>query len=318
MEILEFTQRLFKTLDSKEQKEVLKEAARKNFCVQGFKNSSMAPMNMVLKAMERSGKDKRPGSLVILESIVHQFMDEGNGEAAIAAAEWLCGEEETQSRAQKRLEKLEQAADEGKGEKTDENRQEQVEKKQETTTIINEDQNHWQEQETNFKNKIKKLQATIQKWKIQSENQEKQYLQLKKEKDRLQRKIEEQQQNMEVMLQQKDTLMQTIQRQKEEIQKLQKESELLAEYKRRVPKILCFSKTSFEETAYPFYNITWIEKWNEDMILTIDWKRYQDVWIISKDFSYYEIMEISKCAVGRVSKFLSMKRLKNKIEERTN
>lgn len=318
MDGLEFTQRLVKILTLKERQEILKKASMKGFTVNGFtKNLSKVPLNMMQKALERKRKDGKFYNIIILESIA-DLQKRNSKDFPIDPCDiaklWLKGDAAQREYAIKLLIKLEENAKNEEQIKQAEKQKEEIIKKQEE--VIKE---QWTEPFLeNLKEKNKKQQLTIQNQRITIEDQEKKITQLKKEYSKIEQSKEEIKQlysKLENDYQQLETM---VQEKEDKIKVLKEQIEGLKKYEQWIPRVLCFSKKEIDPNEIPYYKITTLSELDSQLQHNIVWKNYDEVWIITKDFSYYEIQEIMKFARYRVRKFFSVRKMKIILEEEKN
>lgn len=220
----------------------LKKAVAQGFTVQGFnKNVWMAPITMVNAALERRKLGGKYQYKIFLECL--SDLEEDNVEINLAK-KWLKNGEE-RAEAEKKLLELMSYRREEKNIKIDEFKEvvlnDTGEKNSENVEVI------IQQQE-----RIRKLQNTVQEFRISTDNYKKEIEQLQKKSNKLERICEAERIN-------NNKLKEEIERLEKQIgiyqQHLVQQEEKINYYKRifeKAPKVICFSKKKIDNEIFPF------------------------------------------------------------------
>lgn len=303
MEELEFSRGLVKILDKHILQMTLKKAVAQGFTVQGFnKNVWMAPITMVNAALERRKRGGKYQYKIFLECLAD--LEEDNVEIKLAK-KWLKNGEE-RAEAEKKLLELMSYRREEKNIKIDEFKEvvlnDTSEKNSENVEVI------IQQQE-----RIRKLQNTVQEFRISTDNHKKEIEQLHKKSNKLERIYEEERIK-------NNKLKEEIERLEKQIgiyqQHLVQQEEKINYYKRifeKAPKVICFSKKKIDNEIFPFQKIEQKNEWRNEFADKIDWQTYREVWIVESDFSYPEVISIKKMADGKVICARNLKSLIAKV-----
>ncbi len=303
MEELEFSRELVKISDKSILQKALKKAGAQGFRVQGFdKNVWKAPVVMVNSSLEKRKRGGKYQCRIILECLAG--LEEGNIESELAR-KWLKNGEERVEAEKKLLETaLYREAEENTANV-------EIEKAISNDSDGKNDKNI--EMLSQQKERINKLQKTIQDLRITADNYKKEIETLHKERKKLTRKYEEQQKRNEELTENIEKLKIQI---GEYQQQLSLKDEEINYYKQRfekAPHIVCFSKKKIDIEIFPLHNIDQIKEWKNEFINEIKWKDYQEIWIIESDFSYPEVLSIKKMSNGKVVCARNLKSLIEKV-----
>lgn len=307
MEELEFAKELIKIIDTTILQRTLKKAATKGFSVQGFnKNVWTAPITLIIGALD---KKKRGGNYqyrIFLESLASLEIDDIG---VRLAKKWL---DEKEKREEVKNELLEIITKQQENTKI-----EQVEKKE--IPIVDDSK---QEKACNQQNemiireqkdKIKKLQKSIQDFRIEIDNLKKEKEHVVKEKKKLEKINEDQKQEIDILKRKVEQVELQFTNCCAEVK--QKEEEL-EEYKNilaQAPRVLLFSKRKINYNTFPFYNIQQIVDWKDDYIYNQELKEYNEIWIIESDYTYPEVQKIKKMTRGKIVLAHNLKSLIEKV-----
>ena len=291
MEELEFSQRIVKILTGKALQDTLRKAGMQGFTVPGFaKNVSQAPPSILAAAMTKRKRGKGFQSGIFLKCLSE--LDEDILESKLTQ-KWLEGGV-SKEEAERELKDIEISILEKQ--KQNENVQDGIEIEDSIKTDDKDDTQVIKKQQE----RIKKLQATIQSYKIANDNYKKEIEQLKRENIKLEAKNAEELRNKTLMEDTIEELNNEIHEQKQKLAKMGTEIEKYKNMYENAPKVLCFSKKEIDKEMFPFYNVEWICEWKNDYVETIDWIKYREVWIAESDFSYSETKTIKNLAKGKV------------------
>ena len=295
MEELEFSQRIAKVLNKKTLQDTLRKAGTQGFTIPGFaKNVSQAPLPILVSAMKirKSEKSFQSGICIKCLSEVDEDISEsriarkwleggasrGEAEKELTDIEILISEKRKQNANDKKVLDAVKIEDDVKADNTEEK-----------TEIIKKQ-----------KERIKKLQDIIQGYKISDDNYKKEIEQLKRENNKLEIQNIEKIKNKVVLEDTIKNLRVEISEQQQQLAEMGKKIEEYKNIQENASPILCFSKKEINKNIFPFYNIKWIDEWNQDYVKIIDWTKYREVWIAENDFSYSEVKIIKCMAKGKV------------------
>ncbi|MBD5448923.1 MAG: hypothetical protein HDR28_01945 [Lachnospiraceae bacterium] len=306
MEELEFSRELVKILDKRILQMTLKKAVTQGFTVQGFnKNVWMAPVAIVNAAFEKRKRGGKYQYKIFLECLAG--LEEDNVGINLAK-KWLKNGEE-RAEAEKKLLELMSYKRKEKNIKIDEVKEavsngtsEKNGKKSENVDVI------IQQQE-----RIRKLQNTVQEFRISTDNYKKEIEHLQKKSNKLERRYEEERKRNNELLEEIEKLEKQIGVYQQHL--AQKEEKIIyyKEIFEKAPKIICFSKKKIDNQIFPFQKIEQKDEWRNEFAAEIDWQTYQEVWIVESDFSYPEVMDIRKMADGKVVCARNLKSLITKV-----
>lgn len=306
MEELEFSRELVKISDKSILEKALKKAGSQGFTVQGFdKNVWKAPAAKVNSSLEKRKRGGKYQCRILLECLAG--LQEEHIEIELAR-KWLENDEERAEAEKKLLEIV---------------LYKKAEKNIETTemkeVISNDSDGKHEKNEKNIeimsqqKKRIDKLQKTLQDLRIVADNYKKEMETLHKERKKLTQKYEEEQKKNERFLENIEELKMQI---GDYQQQLSQKNELINYYKRKfekVPHVACFSKKRIDIEIFPLHNIEQIKEWKNDFENEIEWKSYQEIWIVESDFSYPEVINIKRMANGKVVCARNLKSLIEKV-----
>lgn len=271
--------------------DTLRKAGMQGFTVPGFaKNVSQAPPSILAAAMTKRKRGKGFQSGIFLKCLSE--LDEDILESKLTQ-KWLEGGV-SKEEAERELKDIEISILEKQ--KQNENVQDGIEIEDSIKTDDKDDTQVIKKQQE----RIKKLQATIQSYKIANDNYKKEIEQLKRENIKLEAKNAEELRNKTLMEDTIEELNNEIHEQKQKLAKMGTEIEKYKNMYENAPKVLCFSKKEIDKEMFPFYNVEWICEWKNDYVETIDWIKYSEVWIAESDFSYSETKTIKNLAKGKV------------------
>lgn len=314
MDTLEFSERLVKVLDEDELQEVLKKAVSRGFSVQGFKNPWKAPKPVVIKEM----KQKKRGGEYYYMIILHAIADVTtlkNSQIVIQsmAKQWLQNNinKTSNKNVETDLIKLEE-----KIAVSTEEKKEVVSQSIASKVSLSEENEKLQKTNEEYKKKSKKLKTTIQGNKIEISNLKNEIIQLIKINKKIQGEYEKKKNEFEKSQSDYAAISQQIKEKDKYITELLEKIEGLNRYKECAPKILCFIKTNKEQIDFSGYNITFARGWKDAQKMSLENQQYDEIWIIHKGFSYYDIKEIKDNFSCTVREFLNVVRLKNKMGDR--
>lgn len=307
MEELEFSRELVKISDKSTLQKALKKAGAQGFKVQGFeKNVWKAPVVMINSSLERRKRGGKYQCRIILECLAG--LEEENIECELAR-KWLKNGEE-RVEAEKKL--LETALYREAEKNTDENMTNVEIKK-----VISNDSDGKSDKNTEMlsrqKERINKLQKTIQDLRIAADNYKKEIETLDKERKRLIRKYEEQQKRNEGLIENIEKLEMQIGDYQQQLSQKDEEINYYKQKFEKAPHIVCFSKKKIDVEIFPLHNIEQIKEWKNEFINEIKWKDYQEIWIVESDFSYPEVLSIKKMTNGKVVCARNLKSLIEKV-----
>lgn len=309
MEELEFSRELVKILDKHILQKTLKKAITQGFTIQGFnKNVWKAPVTIVNAALEKRKRGGKYQYTIFLECLAG--LEEDNLGINLAK-KWLKnGEERTE--AEKKLLEFMSYKQEEKNIKVDEieevvsnDIEEKIEKNSENVGVIIQQQA-----------RIKKLQNTVQEYRISIDNHKKEIERLKKKNNKLEKGYEEEQIKSNKLREEAERLKKQI---GEYQHQLIQNEEKINYYKGildKAPKIICFSKKKIDIEIFPFRKIEQMGEWRNEFADEIGWEKYQEVWIVESDFSYPEVMDITniiKKVNGKVVRAHNLKSLIAKV-----
>lgn len=304
MEGLEFSRELVKILDKDILQKALKKAGMQGFTIQGFdKNVWRAPIAMVSAALEKRKRGGKYQYSIFLECIAR--LEEDN-EGINLAKKWLENGEERIEAEKILLETVSHMQTERNAKITELKGfsvLNDTEKKHDKKTDV----------EIQQEKRINKLQKTVQEVRILKDNYKKEIEQLKKGKTKLEKKyVEEKNNNI--------TLIENVKRLEKQVgeyhQQLIQKEEKINYYKgilEKAPNIVYFSKKKIDNEIFPLKKLEQIDEWRDEFVDEIEWKKYQEVWIVESDFCYPEIMNIRKMASGNVVHARSLKSLIMKV-----
>lgn len=303
MEELEFSRELVKMVDKAILQKALKKAGTQGFRVQGFDKSVWkAPVAMVNVALARRERGGKYQCRILLECLAE--LEEESVETNLAR-KWLKDGGERDEAEKKLLEAVSYKQVEkntGISEIKEVITNNTDEKKDKNDNVVSQQQK-----------RIKKLQITIQDLRISADNYKREIEYLQREKTKLEKRCKEEQKKNEKLVEDNERLEMKID---EYQQQLFQKNEDINHYKKifeKVPKIVCFSKKKIDNEIFPFQNIEQIREWKKDFVDEIEWKRYQEVWIVESDFSYPEVMNIKKMASSKVVCACNLKSLIRKV-----
>lgn len=310
---LEFAERLLKILNEDSVKKVLKSAAASGFKINGFsKNITIAPLNMVIKALRGKTKNGIFFSNIIIKAI--SLLDDvsyeekaDNLSVSEIAKSWLDENEQKKLyaiEALEKLEKIENVDEINKGVIVSHNSDFiSTEKSFDEINILKNENQRLHE-------KNKRLETKIQGYKIQIDDNTKTINLLKSDIEKLSKKcLEFESQNMG--LKKFNEELQEISITNEKIMKeLNENNNYLRQYEPKASNVLCFSKNKFDIEKFLYKNITVINEWKEELSNEISWDNYNEVWIITKDFPYGDICQIASFCKCKVHKFFSINKIR--------
>ncbi|MCM1180549.1 MAG: hypothetical protein NC347_09865 [Clostridium sp.] len=305
MKDIEYVKRIIALLDEGDVQQIVRSISKYGFSVPGFSNSYRAPKSAIIGCLALHNRKKKANYEILLENIstcrcsekandyVEMLLlwnkDEKNKEELVAK---LLGIEE-ENKMQKIVSNKEQAVEEIN------DNYEQVEKLMSDNITLRE--------------RIKKLQASLQSKKIEIDNIEKQYEKLKKEYG----KLEIVKTNQLHLIDQKDKIIQEYENEicekKKVIETYQGQVESLKKYKENARRIICFVKAK-EIIGVEGYNIDIFHDWNSDIRDRIDDKVYDEVWYVHTKFPYFYYIEVQHFFDCTIKDFRTKEQLITEIQ----
>ena len=300
---IEFSKNILKLLDDDMLRLVLKRAVTQGFTVQGFaKNVWSAPEALLSAALEKKKRGKYQSS-IFLEAINELESDD---DVICLAKNWIQNED-ARAEVEHTIEQLELC-------KTEQKKKEinlKDKKKQENN--IKENQEEKEKSIHQLQLKIKKLQSTIQDLRIGTDNYQKRIVHLQKENAKLSKQIEKSEHENNKLNEQISYLNNEIIQIEKKLSVSEQEKLNYQEILKKVPRVLCFSKTIIEKELFPFYNVEQIGEWKDEYEKAIKWNEYREIWIVETDFNYPEVLKIKKLPCKKIVLSHNVKSLIEKV-----
>lgn len=314
--------RVLKTLEKEEYNQVLKKAKSSGLKVNSFRDVTKVPLASLYGALNSSKKQITENMVCIGEAIIFQSEcalkeDKDNKRAELRSkiAEFVLHKGTmTEETIQKMLEELEESVEQQKNPK---DTKEDAEKEQAIAfendakgiselkrqiTDLNEAAERIKEKSENQAKKIKQLN-------MDNENQEKYIKKLEKELHSMkacqdkEAEYEKLQQRFKNLQEEYDSICEAMKARESELAIANEQ--LLCYQEENSRKVLCFTKGKLEPNRYPGYQIQSAASFEINHL--IHWEDYDDIWVITKDFSYATIREIERASKKQVQRFYSHK-----------
>lgn len=142
--------------------------------------------------------------------------------------------------------------------------------------------------------RIRKLHNTVQEYRISIDNYKKEVEHLKKKNNKLEKRCEEEQIKGNKLLEEVERLEKQLGEYQQQLIQNEEKINYYKEILDKAPKIICFSKKKIDIEKFPFRKIEQMGEWRNEFTDEIEWEKYQEVWIVESDFSYPEVMDITK------------------------
>lgn len=306
MSELELAKQLLQRLSNETLRKVLKNAGKRGFVVQGFKDPSKAPKNTIAVAFaKRIGK----------RNLAYLFLQELSAfrneiEEAEIAFEWIKGnrvlaEEQLQRKINAKQEHNPIVKDEINVDKFTG----QINKLQLEIKMYKDRINHLQticEDNARSIKKYNKQESQIRTLKMQNEEAIHKIEKLSKENAKY--KI-----NIENMGQEINKLKQELQKANELINKKNLELAECQSVLDSRPEILCFSVKKIEDALFPLKKISQISQITDVILESITWEKYAQIWIVESDFVNSERRKIRSCCKEKYKNVCNFKALIEKL-----
>lgn len=307
MKDIEFVKRIIALLDEDEIQNIVKNIAKYGFYVQGFSKPYKAAKRTIIGSLSSRRKGGKANYEILLENISISYCLEKSNECIKMLITWKEDENRREELVQEllKLEENKKQSDNVSVEQIMPTNKDVIQEEINTLILDNEV----------LRERIKKLQTTLQHKKIEIDNVKKQYEKLLKDFEKL--KIEK---NNQVELSgQKEKIIQTqlklIEEQAQDIVFYQNQVEDLKKYKENAPKIICFIKSK-ELFDFEGYDIDIFDDWNANIKEYVEGKNYDEIWYVHKNFAYTLYMEIKNFFECNIREFRTIEQLAKEMPRR--
>lgn len=302
MDIIEFSKKILQILDVNLLQVTIKKATAKGFVVQGFtKNVWMAPESILCAALEKRKKGKYQGE-VFLETLCELDID---NEVICLAREWMQNQETR--------EKVENEVDKIILMKKEKQKINKIENQSKFEEEIEENIGCNEQNTQQLQKKVKKYQGIIQDYRIGLDNKQKEIVHLQREIKRLEKKLEDKEKENNDLVEKYLAINGYIKNLEEQLNEKNSENLMYQEMVKRLPRVICFSKKSIDNSLFPLYRIEQYHEWIEENKKNIKWDEYQEIWVVETDFNYPEVMAIKNMPHKKLVLSCNIKSLIEKV-----
>lgn len=304
MNDLEFTKKVIGVLNEAEVQKVLKKAITHGMVIPGFsKNPAKAPKQTIMMSLSQRSKGEYYYAIIL--KVMYEFANNefADNQRFLFVKRWR----DNKSEHEKIEEELGQLIEYMKSENSE---------TADTTIVAEEDRNvKLKDVERELVKKItvlqernKKLQASIQRKKIEADNLNKNFQKAQKENEKQKTEINKLEQQIVELEMSREVLRKEIFEKNSCIKNLLEQIEELSKYREHAPKILCFLKTK-EEINFEGCDVTIADRWDLEVKESLAQVVFDEIWYVHKGFQYGDFIEMKENFTCRIQEFTNAQQL---------